>query len=780
MENTRYKILMVEDDKLDQMAFERLVKDEKLPYDYKIAGSVAEAKKILSSERFDIVLSDYAIGDGTAFDVLELVKNTPIIFITGTGNEEVIVKAWRGGAYDYLTKDLDRNYLKAIHKTVETALKQKKAAEEIHRLSQAIEQSPSTIVITDIKGDIVYVNPRFTQMTGYTLEEVKGQNLRILESSEQPPELHKELWETITSGKEWRGEFHNQKKIDGTFWESASISAITNSEGAITGFLKVAEDITERKKIQELLKREQKNLEAVFDVAPIGMMLVDENMMVKRINNVIRKKAGGEHSQTTNQRYGNALNCIHSTDNEKGCGYSPNCTGCSLRKIIESVLESEQCVHEVEIQPTLKVDGKETKPWLCISAEPIMLDGCKHVIIAINDITGRKEAEEELRKAEEKYRTQFEGAMDAIFVADAETGILVDCNPAATRLVGREKSELIGESHLILHPTEAINGGEFSKTFKTHIKEKQGQVLEAQIVTKTGEIRDVAIKASLIEVRGRKLLQGIFRDITEHKEAERKLKEAIELKSQFISTVSHELRTPLASMKEGIAIILDGVAGAINDDQKNFLNIAQRNVDRLALLINDVLDFQKLEAGKMKMNIQENNINEVVEEVQKTMLPSAKKKGLDILLELDGNPPKAKFDRDKITQVLTNLVNNSIKFTEKGQVTVGVQQRDEELVIRVKDTGMGIPKDELTKIFDRFYRVQRPGKQIQGTGLGLPIVEKIVAMHGGRIEVESEVDKSTTFTIFLPLAAKSMPEFPSAEMDELLENNLVNNQTPTK
>jgi PAS domain S-box-containing protein len=637
MGNTRYKILMIENDRLDQMAFERSVKDEKLPYDYTIADSVSKACSILEREQFDIVVSDYSLGDGTAFDILNSVKNTPIIFVTGIGNEEVAIKAWKAGAYDYLIKDFDRNYLKAIPITIENAIKQKKAEEEIHRLSQAIEQSPSTVVITDIKGDIEYVNPKFTQTTGYTLEEVKGKNLRILESSEQQPELHKNLWETVTSGKEWRGEFHNQKKNTGTFWESASVSAITNSEGAITGFLKVAEDITERKK-----------------------------------------------------------------------------------------------------------------------------------------------AEEELREAEENYRTQFEGAMDAIFVADAETGILVDCNPSATRLVGREKSELIGKPHRILHPTEAINGGEFSKTFKEHRYEKQGQTLETQIVTKTGEIRDVAIKASLIEVRGRKLLQGIFRDITEHKEAERKLKEAIELKSQFISTVSHELRTPLASMKEGIAVILDGATGEINDDQKNFLNIAQRNVDRLASLINNVLDFQKLEAGKMKANIQENNINEVVEEVQKTMLPSAKKKGIDILLELDENPPKARFDRDKIIQVLTNLVNNAIKFTEQGQVSIGVQQRDEELVIRVKDTGMGIPKDELTKIFDRFYRVQRPGKQIQGTGLGLPIVEKIVTMHGGRIEVESEVDKSTTFTIFLPLAAKPIPEFPSAEMDNLLENNLVNNQAHTK
>jgi PAS domain S-box-containing protein len=501
---------MVEDDELDQMAFKRLVENEKLPYDYTIAGSVSEANSLLGSEHFDVIISDYSLRDGTAFDVLNLVKNTPIIFVTGIGNEEVAVNAWRAGAYDYLTKDIDRNYLKAIPIIIENAITQKKAKEEICRLSQAIEQSPSTIVITDIKGDIEYVNPKFTQSTGYTLEEVKGKNLHILESSEQTSELHKELWETITSGKEWRGEFHNKKKDDRPYWEAASISAITNSEGAITGFLKVAEDITERK------------------------------------------------------------------------------------------------------------------------------------------------------------------------------------------------------------------------------------------------------------------------------EAEEKLKEAIEMKSQFISTVSHELRTPLASMKEGIAIVLAGIAGEINDEQRNFLNIAQRNVDRLTLLINDVLDFQKLEAGKIKANIQENDINEVIEEVQKTMLPSAKKKGIDILLEFDDNLPKARFDRDKIIQVLTNLVSNAIKFTEQGQVSVRVQRQDGELVIRVNDTGMGIPKDELPKIFERFYRVHRPNKQIQGTGLGLTIVKKNVMMHEGRIEVESEVDKGTTFTVFLPLSGEPTPEVLPEKMDELLENTVVDSQAHTK
>ncbi|HDQ06326.1 MAG TPA: PAS domain-containing sensor histidine kinase, partial [Candidatus Bathyarchaeota archaeon] len=141
------------------------------------------------------------------------------------------------------------------------------------------------------------------------------------------------------------------------------------------------------------------------------------------------------------------------------------------------------------------------------------------------DITERKQIERQLKESEEKYRKQFETAMDAIFLADTETGILVDCNRAATKLVGREKSELIGKPQRILHPPGAIEYG-FSRTFKQHRKEKEAHVLEDQIITKNGEIRDVIIEATTFELEGKNLVQGTFHDITEHKKAVEKLKES--------------------------------------------------------------------------------------------------------------------------------------------------------------------------------------------------------------------------------------------------------------
>ena len=527
MDNTRYTVLLIEDDKIDQMAFKRLVENEGLPYDCEIAGSVSEAQSILRSERFDVVIADYLLGDGTAFDILDLVKNSPIIFVTGAGNEEIAAEAWKAGAYDYLIKDNERKYLKAVPITVENAIK--------------------------------------------------------------------------------------------------------------------------HKKMEEILDQKQKNLEAIFDAVPVGMLLVDENMIVRRVNDAIKQMVHSEYLQIINQRLGGALSCVNSTYDEKGCMYSPACATCIFRKTTERVLDSQQSVRELEVRPTFIVDNEKVSPWLRISAEPVIIDGCKHVVIVVDDITQRKQAKE-------------------------------------------------------------------------------------------------------------------------------KLKETMEMKSQFISTVSHELRTPLTCMKEAVAVVLDGSAGVISRKQEHFLNIAKRNIDRLAALVNDVLDFQKLEAGSMKFDMRENDIVEVVEYAHNTMASIVKKKGLDFSIELEEKLPKARFDSDKIIQVLTNLIGNAIKFTpEQGKICVRVRCQAEELVISVSDTGIGIPKKDLPKIFDRFYCVHRPNKQSQGTGLGLAIVKQIVMIHNGRIEVESEVDKGTTFTIFLPLAGASMPEVVPEHADAILDDILVNN-----
>jgi len=388
----------------------------------------------------------------------------------------------------------------------------------------------------------------------------------------------------------------------------------------------------------------------------------------------------------------------------------------------------------------------------------------------------RKKIENRLHLAEEKYRKIFENSAVAITVVDDQNR-LVSWNKFTESLLG------MSEKDLLLRPVKSLYpDAEWEKIRNLNIRKKGLQHhLETKMLRKNGEIIDVDVSITVLKNSEGKVTGsiGVVMDITVRKKAEEKIRETMEIKSQFISTVSHELRTPLASMKEAVAVVLDETAGKINDEQKSFLNIAKRNIDRLARLIDDVLDFQKLDYGKMKFDMQENNIGEVIKDTYNTMVSLAKKTKLDFTLELEDNLPKAVFDSDRITQVITNLVGNSIKFTpEKGSVSINVRRQTDELVIQVKDTGIGIPKDALPRIFGVFYCVQRPGEKIPGTGLGLAIAKKIVMMHGGRIETESKVNKGSTFTVFLPLTPKAAPEMPPEKLektDKSIENIIVGN-----
>lgn len=241
-------------------------------------------------------------------------------------------------------------------------------------------------------------------------------------------------------------------------------------------------------------------------------------------------------------------------------------------------------------------------------------------------------------------------------------------------------------------------------------------------------------------------------DITAIKRAEEEMRKAMELKSQFTSMVSHELRTPLAAIKEGISIVFDGIVGELNAKQKEFLDIAKRNVDRLSRLVNDVLGYQKLEADKMMFNMQEGDINDVVIEVEKTMAPAAKEKNLELKIGLENNLPKLRFDKDKIIQVLTNLVNNAIKFTEQGYIIISTCRHKNIVRVSVGDTGRGIKKEDMPKLFQAFEQLKRDGSEEKsGTGLGLTISKDIIGKHNGKIWAESEVGKGTKFHLALPI-----------------------------
>ncbi len=248
------------------------------------------------------------------------------------------------------------------------------------------------------------------------------------------------------------------------------------------------------------------------------------------------------------------------------------------------------------------------------------------------------------------------------------------------------------------------------------------------------------------------ILRGKVRAFLKLYEQRKQVVEAMEVKSQFLSVVSHELRTPLTAIKEGIRLVHSGVTGEINDEQKMFLEIAKRNVDRLARLINDVLDFQQLDAKKMKFVIKENDINEVVGDISETMSSVAEGKGLRLVVDVDKTLPRVPLDRDRILQVLTNLISNAVKFTEKGAVTITTARSENVVRVSVEDTGIGIKEEDLPRLFKEFGQLATGKERDTGSsGLGLIISKEIIEKHNGRIWVESEYGRGTSFIFVIPI-----------------------------
>lgn len=236
----------------------------------------------------------------------------------------------------------------------------------------------------------------------------------------------------------------------------------------------------------------------------------------------------------------------------------------------------------------------------------------------------------------------------------------------------------------------------------------------------------------------------VLRDITKEKEIDR-------MKTEFISTVSHELRTPLSITKEGISLVIDRIPGEINEKQESILVVAKDNIDRLARIINSLLDISKIEADKIEVRKEIFDIVPLIRQILFSFEPKAKTRNLELKTDFYAEKIEVFADLDKITQVFVNLIGNALKFTETGSITVGVKEFENEIQCFVLDTGIGIPKDGLHRVFNRFQQFGRTaGAGEKGTGLGLAIAKGLLELQGGRIWVESELGKGTKFTFVLP------------------------------
>ncbi|HYB21255.1 MAG TPA: HAMP domain-containing sensor histidine kinase, partial [Thermodesulfobacteriota bacterium] len=271
---------------------------------------------------------------------------------------------------------------------------------------------------------------------------------------------------------------------------------------------------------------------------------------------------------------------------------------------------------------------------------------------------------------------------------------------------------------------------------------------------------------SLLIGKTREIARGIFEnnlhlsgppEIKELSEAVNSMCERLQaidkMKSDFFSTISHELRTPLTSIKEGTSLLIDGVGGEITEKQKKLLNIIAGESKRLIELVNSSLDLSKMEAGMMAFNFAKEDVTPLIHKAVAEIEPLAMAKKIRLRVENQDRLPLVKMDRERVLQVLRNILGNAVKFTfEGGEVRISAQREDWRVKVSINDSGPGIPRENLKTIFEKFQQgpLKNPEHK-RGTGLGLAIVKQIIAVHGGKVWAESEPGQGSTFIFVLPV-----------------------------
>jgi two-component system phosphate regulon sensor histidine kinase PhoR len=322
-------------------------------------------------------------------------------------------------------------------------------------------------------------------------------------------------------------------------------------------------------------------------------------------------------------------------------------------------------------------------------------------------------------------------------------GEVVMMNPAAEKLLAVRQAERVGKPLV-----ESLDDDQI-------ISLVQGSTEGREIVvnTKQESTKRVlrASNAVVTDQDGRAVgMVAVLHDVTKQKEVE-------DLKSEFVSKVSHELRTPLMAIQYALSLLDDQMAGSMSEDAQAFVSLTRRNLERLNLLVSDLLDLSKLEAKKMELRLELIALGPILQTVCDTMDAWAKSKQITLVRRVVEEVPMMRLDASRLIQVLTNLVGNAIKFTpEKGKITVeGKLAADQQHVeVSVIDTGVGIAPEDLPKLFNKFQQVgERTASDMSGTGLGLVIAKEIVELHQGRIWVESDGKRGARFVFTLPLHA---------------------------
>jgi len=616
------------------------------------------------------------------------------------------------------------------------------------------------VITTDTHGCVTFLNPVAQALTGWTQEEAAGKSLNLVfkiinEENRLPVEdpAAKALREGVVVDLAKHTLLIAKDGTERPVEDSAA--PIRNAKGNVSGAVLVFRDATERRRQEQHVQDALTYADNIIATMREPFLVLDEGLRVKTANRSFYRTFHVSQEETEG--------CLIY---DLGAGQWDNP---SLRNLLDEVLAGRHAVSDCHVEHDFPEIGKR-----------IMLLNARHfesinsqsglILLAIEDITERRKAEIAVQTSEVQYRRLFQNAQDGILVLDAITLEIIDANRFITELLGYSRDELLGKE---LWEIGFFGDKLASQTVYQELQERGYVRYEhLPLETKNGESAEVEFISNLYLVDDRAVAQCNIRDISERSRLERKLQEQADAladlqrrKDEFLAMLSHELRNPLAPISNAVHLL------RLQQDedpvQQQARAIIERQVIQLTRLVDDLMDVSRITTGRIQLRHAAITMNDVVEHAVETARPLVDQRKHELRVALSPQPIWLNADAARLEQVIVNLLTNAAKYTDEGgQIWLTVLREGGDCVIRLRDTGVGITPELLPRIFDLFTQAEPSlDRSRGGLGIGLALVQRLVEMHGGRIDVRSVLGQGSEFTVRLPAVLSPAPSRPSVRTE---------------
>lgn len=595
----------------------------------------------------------------------------------------------------------------------------------------------SIVSQTDTDGNIIHVNNRFCEVSGYSTKELLGRNMRILNSGYHSDVFFKKMWKKIAAGKTWHGEFRNKSKNGDIYWVDSVITPVINKEGIKSGYLAIESLITERKSAEQILKEREERFSALIKGTSNIIWVLDS-----KGEPLANMDSWTSFTGQTNEdiRGGGWINAIHPEE---------------IKKVQEllGIARAERKVVTVEVRIN-RFDGEWI--WMNVNAVPIFnSDGSlREWIGSVQDINERKKAEKLLKESEQRLLEAQHLAKMGSWEYDIENNI-IKWSPEIFRIFELKPNDFEATYQAFLnliHPDDRIK---FDTLYLNSINNAKPYLSIHRLLCHDGRIKYVENRGKTTYDKNGIAIksQGTVQDITERKLAEieisnqnNKLKRQNEEMEQYTYIASHDLQEPLITLSSIVEILETEYANQLEDDIKPYLEYISKSSRRMQELVKGLMDYSRIGKQDKQILIDLNEIiAAVLEDLQETINSNNVIINVPDLPKIIGYPTEIRL-------LFQNLISNAVKFRKEGktpEITVSWKEDVENYFFSIRDNGIGIRKKDYDKIFVMFRRLHNHD-DYDGTGIGLTHCKKIIELHNGSISVESEFGNGSVFNFRIP------------------------------